>query len=135
MLSNVVGEDTQKSSVSGSDSIVLLLISNYPLSNGGYLVSFGRDDSDGSFKSCDPVHSSDFDSCKPFDFLERSSTFLPEGCYYLPEVDLADFIHSLSTDASHFEMQLLPAAGKLQGLLLVKVDEASLLKYEPEEED
>lgn len=135
MLSNVISEDTQKSSVSESDSIISVLISNYPLSNGGYLVSFGRDEPDGSFKGYDPVYSLDFDFCKLSDFLEGSSTFLPKGCYYLSDVDLADFIRSLATDASHFEMKLLPASAQLQGLLLVRVDEDSLSKYEQEEED
>lgn len=135
MLSNVISEDTQKSSVPSSDSIISVLISNYPLANGGYLVSFGRDEADGSFKSYDPVYSLDFESSKLSDFLQGSSTFLPKGCYYLPDMDLADFIRSLAADASHFEMKLLPASAQLQGLLLVKVDEESLSKYEPEEED
>ena len=135
MLSNVISEDMQKSSVSGSDSIISVLISNYPLVNGGYLVSFGRDESDGSFKNFDPAHSSDFVLYKFFRFLESSSVFLPKGCYYLPDMKLSDFIRSLASDASFFEMKLLPASGNLQGLLLVKVNVDSFSKYEQEEED
>ena len=135
MLSNVISEDMQKSSVSGSDSILSVLISNYPLSNGGYLVSFGRDEPDGSFKNVDPSHSVDFVLYKFSKFLECSSIFLPKGCFYLPEMELSDFIRSLASDASFFEMKLLPASGHLQGLLLVKVNEDSFSKYEQEEED
>ena len=135
MLSNVVGEDTQKSSVSGADSIVSVLISNYPLSNGGYLVSFGHDEPDGSFKNYDPVYSLDFEVSKLSKFLDFSSIFLPKGCYYLSDMKLADFIRSLASDASFFEVKLLPASAQLQGLLLIKVDEDSLSKYGQEEED
>lgn len=135
MLSNPINEDVQQSSVSGSDSIISVLISNYPLSNGGYLVSFGRDEPDGSFKSFDPAHSVDFVLYKFSRFLECSSLFLPKGCYYLPDIDLAGFILSLSADASFFEMKLLPASAHLQGLVLVRVNEDSLSKYEQEEED
>lgn len=133
MLSNVTSEDMQKSS--GSDSIISVLISNYPLSNGGYLVSFGLDAPDGSFKNYDPFYSLDFESSKLSKFLEFSSVFLPKGCYYLPDMDFTGFIRSLVADASFFEMKLLPASGQLQGLLLVKVDEDSLSWYEQEEED
>lgn len=135
MLSNVISEDMQKSSVSESDSIISVLISNYPLANGGYLVSFGHDEPDGSFKNYDPVYSLDFEASKLSKFLKFSSIFLPKGCYYLPDMDLAYFIRSLSSDVSFFEMKLLPASAQLQGLLLVKVDEDSLSKYEQEEED
>jgi len=135
MLSNVVSEGAQKSSVSGSDSVISVLISNYPLSNGGYLVSFGQDEPDGSFKNYDPVYSLDFEASKLSKFLEFSSIFLPKGCYYLPDMELAGFIRSLASDASFFEMKLLPASSQLQGLLLVKVNEDSLSKYEQEEED
>ena len=55
MLSNVISEDIHKSSVSEPESIISVLISNYPLANGGYLVSFGRDEPDGSFKNYDPI--------------------------------------------------------------------------------
>ena len=135
MLSNFVSGEMENSPVSGSDSIISVLISNYPLSNGGYLVSFGHDEPDGSFKNYDPLYSLDFQASKLSKFLEFSSIFLPKGCYYLPDMELAGFIRSLAADASHFEMKLLPASAQLQGLLLVKVDEDSLSKYEQEEED
>ena len=41
----------------------------------------------------------------------------------------------MSFGASTFEMQLLPASGQMQGMILVQVDEKSLSKYEQEEED
>jgi len=135
MLSNVISEDMQKSSVSESESIVSVLISNYPLANGGYLISFGRDEPDGSFKNFDPVYSLDFEASKLSKFLDFSSIFLPKGCFYLSDMDLAGFIRSLASDASFFDMKLLPASGQLQGLLLIKVDEKSISKYEQEEED
>lgn len=135
MSSNAVSEDLRKSSISDSDLVVSVLISNYPLANGGYLVSFGKDGSDGSFENYDPVSSFDFESSKLSHFLEYSSVFLPKGCYYLPHTDLGDFIRSLSSGASFFEMDLLPASSQLQGLLLVKLNEGSFFDYEPEEED
>lgn len=135
MLSNVVSEDTQKSSVSGSELIISVLISNYPLSNGGYLVSFGQDEPDGSFKNFDPVYSLVFEDSKLSKFLEFNYVFLPKGCYYLPDKDLSEFIRSLSFGASTFEMKLLSASGQVHGLLLVKIDRDSLFKYEQEEED
>lgn len=135
MLSNVVSEDTKKSSVPGLESIVSVLISNYPLSNGGYLVSFGQDGSDGSFENYDPAYSLNFEASKLSNFLDFSYVYLPKGCYYLfPDV-LGDFISSLSSGASYFKMELLPASARMQGLLLVKVDEASLVDHEQEEED
>lgn len=135
MLSHVVSEDTQKSSVSESDLIITVLISNYPLSNGGYLVSFGKDEPDGSFKNFDPVQSVFFDDSVISGILNYSSVFLPKGCFYLPELALTDFIRFMSSGASFFDMKLLPASGQMQGLLLIKVDEASLFRYEQEEED
>lgn len=135
MLSNVVSEDQQKSSVSDSDSIISVLISNYPLANGGYLVSFGHDEPDGSFNSFDPIYSLVFEDSKLSKFLEFSVTFLPKGCYYLPDMKLSGFIRSLSFGASSFEMKLLPASAQMQGLLLVRIDKDSLFKYEQEEED
>lgn len=135
MLSNVISEDTQKSSVSESDLIISVLISNYPLSNGGYLVSFGKDEPDGSFKNFDPVQSVFFEDSVISGILNYSSVFLPKGCFYLPELALADFIRFMSSGASFFDMKLLPASGQMQGLLLIKVDEASLFRYEQEEED
>lgn len=135
MTSNVVSEDLRKASVSDSDLVVSVLISNYPLANGGYLVSFGQDGPDGSFETYDPVFSLDFEASKLSDFLEYSSVFLPKGCYYLPHMKLGDFICSLSSGASFFEMSLLPASSQLQGLLLVKVNEDNFFDHEPEEED
>ena len=135
MLSNVVNGDVQKSSVSDSDSIISVLISNYPLANGGYLVSFGHDEPDGSFNSFDPIYSLVFEDSKLSKFLEFSSIFLPKGCYYLPDMELAGFIRSLSFGASTFEMKILPASCQMQGLLLVRIDKESLFKYEQEEED
>ena len=135
MLSNVISEDTQKSSVSESDLIISVLISNYPLSNGGYLVSFGKDEPDGSFKNFDPVQSVFFEDSVLSGILNSSTVFLPKGCFYLPELAFADFIRFVSSGASFFDMKLLPASGQMQGLLLIKVDEASLFRYEQEEED
>ena len=135
MLSNSISADEKNVSVSESDLVISVLISNYPLSNGGYLVSFGKDDSDGSFKNFDPVQSVFFDKTVISGILNSSSVFLPKGCFYLPELSLADFIRFMSSGASFFDMKLLPASGNLQGLLLIKVDEGSLFRYEQEEED
>lgn len=135
MVSNVVSEDTQKSSVPGLESIVSVLISNYPLANGGYLVSFGKDDPEASFTSYDPVSSLDFEASKLSDFLGSSSIYLPQGCFYLPDTKLTGFIRSLASGASTFRIKLLPASGQMQGLLLIMVDEDSLSKHEQEEED
>lgn len=135
MLSNVISEDTQKSSVRGLESIVSVLISNYPLANGGYLVSFGKDDPDASFTKYDPVSSLDYESTKLSKFLEFNSTFLPHGCFYLPDTELTGFIRSLASGASIFRVKLLPASGQMQGLLLIMVDEDSLSNYEQKEED
>lgn len=135
MVSNVISEDTQKSSDSGLESPVSVLISNYPLVNGGYLVSFGKDDPDASFTKYDPFSSLDFEASKLSKFLNCSPIFLPEGCFYLPDAKLTDFIRSLASGASVFRIKLLPASAQLQGLLLIMVDEDSLSKYEQEEED
>lgn len=132
MLSNVISEDTQKSSVSGLKTIISVLISSYPLANGGYLVSFGKDDPEGSFTKYDPV---DFEASKLSKFLNFSPVFLPQGCFYLPDAQLAGFIRCLASGASVFRVKLLPASGQMQGLLLIMVDEDSLSKYEQEEED
>lgn len=134
MLSNSISADTQKSSVSESGSIISVLISNYPLSNGGYLVSFGKDEPDGSFKNFDPVQSASFEDTVISGILNSSTVFLPKGCFYLPELALTDFVRFLSSGAS-FDMKLLPASGSMQGLLLINVDEVSLFRYEQEEED
>lgn len=135
MSSKVITEDMLKSSGSVKNPIISVVISNYPLSNGGYLVTFSQEESDGSFKSYDPVYSLDFENSKLSAYLEFSSIFLPKGCYYLSDMELAGFIKSLSFGALVFEMKLLPASAQMQGLILVKVDEKSLSKYEQEEED
>ena len=110
--------------------IISVVISNYPLSNGGYLVSFTQEEPGGSFKSYDPVHSLDFETSKLSTYLEFSSIFLPKGCYYLSDMELAGFIKALSVGTSTFEMKFLPASAQMQGLILVQVDELSLSKYE-----
>lgn len=135
MSSKIIAEDVMMPSRSESDLIVSVLISNYPLSNGGYLVSFGQDGSDGSFKNYDPFYSLDFEASKFSKFLEFSTIFLPKGCYYLPDMELADFIRSLASGASFFKMKLLPASSQLQGLILIQVNESSLCKYEQKEEN
>lgn len=135
MSSKIIPEDVMKSSVPGADSNVSVLISNYPLTNGGYLVSFGRDEPDGSFKSVDPARSDDFVLYKFSKYLECSSIFLPKGCFYLRDTELAYFIRSLASDASFFEMRLLPGSAQMQSLILVKVNEESLFKYEQKEEN
>lgn len=135
MQSDVMRGTAQQSSVPESEPIISLLISNYPLANGGYLVSFGEDKPDGSFKSYDPTLSLHYESTKLSKFLELSSIFLPKGCFYLPEVKLAGFIRILAFGASCFEMKFLPPASQMQGLLMVKVNESSFFNYEQEEED
>lgn len=135
MSSKVIAEDMLKSSDSVKNPIISVVISNYPLSNGGYLVSFSQEEHDGSFKSYDPAYSLDFEASKLAAYLEFSSIFLPRGCYYLSDMELAGFIKALSFGASTFEMKLLPASAQMQGMILVQVDEKSLSKYEQEEED
>lgn len=135
MSSNVINEASFKTASSVKSPIISVVISNYPLSNGGYLVSFSQEEQDGSFKSYDPAYSLDFESSKLSAYLEFSSIFLPKGCYYLPDMELAGFIKSLSFGASTFEMKLMPASAQMQGLILVQVDEKSLSEYEQEEED
>lgn len=135
MSSKVITEDMLKSSDSVKNPIILVVISNYPFSNGGYLISFSQVESDGSSKSYDPAYSLDFEASKLSTYLDTSSIFLPAGCYYLPDPDLAGFIKSLSFGASTFEMRLVPASSQMQGLIVVKVDEKSLSEYEQEEED
>lgn len=135
MSSKVIDEDKMQSSGPVKEPIISVVISNYPLSNGGYLVSFSQEQPDGSFKSYDPAYSLDFESSKLSTYLEFSSIFLPKGCYYLPDMELAGFIKALSFGASTFEMKLLPASAQMQGMILVQVDELSLSKYEQEEED
>lgn len=135
MSSKVITEDMLKSSDSVKNPIILAVISNYPFSNGGYLVSFSQVEPDGSTKSYDPLYSLDFEASKLSRYLDFSSIFLPAGCYYLPDMDLAGFIKALSFGASVFEMKLVPASAQMQGLIVVNVDEKSLSNYEQEEED
>lgn len=135
MLSDVIKEQPQSSSVPVFGSVISVLISNYPLANGGYLVSFGKDGPDASFTKYDPVSSFDFEASKLSKFLNFSSVFLPQGCFYLPDTDLTGFIRSLASGSSIFSVKLLPASGQMQGLLLITVDEDSLSKHEQEEED
>lgn len=135
MSSKVITEDMLKSSRSVENPIISVVISNYPLANGGYLVSFSQEEPNGSFKSYDPVCSLDFETSKLSTYLDSSSIFFPKGCYYLSDKELAGFIKALFVGASTFEMKLLPAAAQMQGMLLVQVDEKSLSKYEQEEED
>ncbi len=135
MSSKVITEDMLKSSASVENPIISVVISNYPLSNGGYLVSFSQEGPDGSFKSYNPVYSLDYEATKLSTYLEFSSIFLPEGCFYLSDMELAGFIKALSFGASTFEMKLLPASAQMQGMILVQVDEKSFSEYEQEEED
>lgn len=130
MASKVVTEDMLQFSGPEQNPLISVLISNYPLANGGYLVSFGHDGPDGSFESFDPIFSLVFEDSKLSKFLEFSATFLPKGCYYLPEKELAGFIKSLSVGVSAFEVKLWPASAQTQGLLLVRIDKDSLFKYE-----
>lgn len=135
MASKVISEDMLQSSCSVSDQVVLVLISNYPLSNGGYLVSFSQEGPNSSFKSYDPSDSLDFEASKLSKYLDFSSVFLPKGCYYLSDTELTGFIKALSVGASSFGLKLLPASSQMQAMILVQVDEKSLSKYEQEEED
>lgn len=134
MAPKVISEEMLQFSCSDQDPLISLVISNYPLSNGGYLVSFNQEEPDGSFKSYDPVRSLDFEASKLSKFLEFSSIFLPKGCYYLPEMEFASFIKSLSYGVSAFEVKMLPASSQMQSLILIKVNERSLFKYEQKEE-
>nr|DAX99272.1 MAG TPA: hypothetical protein [Microviridae sp.] len=134
MASKVIKEDMLKCSGSVQDPLISVVISNYPLANGGYLVSFSQEGPDGSFKSYDPVYSLDFEASKLSKFLDFSTIFLPKGCYYLPELELAGFIKSLSFGASAFGIKLLPASAQMQSLILVTVNERSLCDYEQKEE-
>lgn len=133
MSSKVITGDMLKSSDSVKNPIISVVIANYPLSNGGYLVSFSQQEPGGSFKSYTPP--SGFDFFKFSLYLDCSSVFLPKGCYYLSDGDLASFIKALSRGASTFEMRLLPASAQTQCMILVQVDEKSLFENEQEEED
>lgn len=134
MASKVIAEDMLKFSGSVQDPLISVVIANYPLSNGGYLVTFSQEAPDGSLKSYDPGCSLDFEVSKLSKFLESSSIFLPKGCYYLPEMELAGFIKSLSRGVSAFDVKFLPASAQMQGLILIKVNERSFLNYEQKEE-
>lgn len=135
MSVKLMNEDTLKSSSLDENPIISVLIANYPLSNGGYLVSFGQEEPDGSFKSYDPVHSLDYEITKLSKYLDSSSVFLPKGCYYLSDKELHLFIEALFSGTLFYDMKLLPASSQSQGLLLVKVDEKSFSRYEQEEKD
>lgn len=135
MSFSVISEDMLKSSGSVKNPTILVVITNYPFSNGGYLVSFSQVESDGSTKNYDPAHSLDFEASKLSTYLDTSSIFLPVGCYYLSDNELAGFIKSLSFGASTFEVKLMPGSSQMHAMLLVTVDEKSLCKYEQEEED
>lgn len=135
MSSKVITGDMLESSGSVENPIISVVISNYPLANGGYLVSFSQEERDGSFKCYDPVHSLDFETTKLSAYLDFSSVFLPKGCYYLFDKELAGFIKALSFGASIFEMKLVPGSAQMQGLIVVSVDEKSLFGYEQKEED
>lgn len=135
MSSKVITEEMLQSPGPVKNPIILVVISNYPFSNGGYLVSFSQVEPDGSTKRYDPIYSFDFEASKLSTYLDYSSIFLPVGCYYLPDTELAGFIKALSFGASTFEMKLVPASSQMQGLIVVNVDEKSLSKYEQEEED
>lgn len=135
MSSKIITENMKESSVLGSDWLLTVLISNYPLSNGGYLVSFGQDDPEGSFKNYDPVLASTFEDSLLSKHLDCNPLFLPAGCFYLPDSGLASFIESLAFGASFFEMKLMPASAQMQSLILVKVNIESLFKYEQKEEN
>lgn len=135
MLSNAINEGQSKPSVSDSELVVSVMISTYPLANQGYLVSFFKDGPDGNFEAYDPVYSLDFVATKLAKYLQISSIFLPQGCFYLPPMYLGDFIRSLASDASFFDMTLLSPSTPIQGLLMVKVNEHSFIDHEQEEED
>lgn len=135
MASKVITEDMLKSSGSVRDPLISVVISNYPLSNGGYLVSFGQDGPEGSFKNYDPVLASTFEGSLLSKHLDCNPLFLPAGCFYLPDSGLASFIEALAFGASFFEMKLMPASAQMQSLILVKVNEESLFKYEQKEEN
>ena len=77
----------------------------------------------------------DFEASKLSKFLDFSSIFLPQGCFYLSDTELTGFVRSLASGASVFRIKLLPSSGQMQGLLLITVDDDSLSNYEQEEED
>lgn len=135
MSSKVITEDMLKSSDSVENPIISVVIVNYPLSNGGYLVSFTQEGADGSLKAYDPVYSLDYETTKLSKYLDTSSVLLPEGCYYLSDKKLHLFVEALFSGTLFYDMKLLPAYSQSQGLLVLKVDEKSFYRYEQEEED
>lgn len=135
MSSKAITADNQESSCSVENPIITVLISNYPLSNGGYLVSFGQEEPDGSFKFYDPANSLDYETSKLSKYLDISSVFLPKGCYYLSDKKLHLFVEALFSGTQFYDMKLLPASSQSQGLILLKVDEKSFFRYEQEEEE
>lgn len=135
MSSKVITEDVFTTSGSVESPIISVVISNYPLANGGYLVSFSQQQPDGSVKTYDLLNFLDFEVSKFSTYLDFSSVFLPKGCCYLFDRELAGFIKALSSGASTFEMKLLPASSQMLSMILVEVDEKSLFKYEQEEEN
>lgn len=135
MSSKISTEDMLESSNFVENPIITVVISNYPLSNGGYLVSFTQEGTDGSLKAYDPVSSLDYEATKLFKYLDISFVFLPKGCYYLSNNKLHLFVEALFSGTQFYDMQLLPASSQSQGLILLKVDEKSFYRYEQEEED
>lgn len=135
MSSKVITEDMLKSSDFVENPIITVVISNYPLSNGGYLVSFSQEGTDGSFKAYDPGYSLDYEATKLSKYLDTSSVFLPRGCYYLSDKKLHLFVEALFSGALFYDMKFLPATSQSQALILLKVDEKSFFRYEQEEED
>lgn len=135
MESKVITEDMLKSSGSAREPLISVVIANYPLSNGGYLVSFGQDGPEGTFKNYDPVLASTFEGSLLSKYLDCNRLFLPAGCFYLPDSGLASFIEALAFGASFLEMKLLPASAQMQSLIVVKVNEKSLFEYESKEEN
>ena len=134
MSSKVITEDKLKSSDSVENPIITVVISNYPFSNGGYLVTFTQEGTDGSFKEYDPVYSLDYETSKLSKYLDTNSVFLPKGCYYLSDNKLHLFVEALFSGTRFYDMKLLPASSQSQGMILLKVDEKSFYKYGQEEE-
>ena len=91
MSSKFITEDMLKSSGSVKNPLISVVISNYPLANGGYSVSFSQQEPDGSFKSYDLACFLDFEASKFSTYLDFSSVFLPKGCFYLSDMELAGF--------------------------------------------
>lgn len=135
MSSKVITEDTLMCSDFVESPIITVVISTYPFSNGGYLVTFTREGTDGSFKEYDPVCSLDYEATKLSKYLDTSSVFLPKGCYYLPDKKLHFFVEALFSGTRFCDMKFLPASSQSQGLILLKVDEKSFFRYEQEKED